>query len=307
MLPAQSTLKILSYNIEGMKPGTDYQTRLQAIIQELKILDPDIMGFQEVAQHSASDNMAQTIADSLSLHFGETYNVYWQFTHTAYSSYSEGIGIVSKWPVVASGFQSLPIAVFPRKVLWNQIDIEGTPLHFFTSHLAYREEDNSARIQQVNSIKSYIESKVTITPGPVALTGDFNCTPDSYPIAQLGDYTSSWNLLHPSLSGYTYPATNPTKKIDYTFISNDFQADILHSSLKFFSTYDGTNYPSDHWGLMTTLQIHTSDIKSHDNRPTEMGLLTFPNPFNGSLTIRVDLQEQTDLSLEITTVPLLVP
>jgi len=227
---AQDTLRFLSYNIEGMKPDTDYPTRLQAIIQELKVLDPNVMGFQEVAQHSSSDNMAQTIADSLALHFGTEYYVTWQFTHTAYSSYSEGIGIVSKRPVTASGYQSLPIAVFPRKVLWNQIDVQGTPLHFFTTHLAYRDEDNSTRIQQVNSIKAFIDTKVTNAPGPAILTGDFNCTPDSDPIAQLANYSSSWDQLHPTLSGYTYPASNPTKKIAPASISAASAVTLKHKS-----------------------------------------------------------------------------
>ncbi|MEA3286800.1 MAG: endonuclease/exonuclease/phosphatase family protein [Candidatus Marinimicrobia bacterium] len=299
MAVAQDTLKILSYNIEGMKPGTDYPARLQAIIQELKILDPDIMGLQEVAQHSSSDNMAQTIADSLSIYFGSDYYVYWQMTHTAYSSYSEGIGTVSKWPITASGYQSLPVAVFPRKVLWNQLNIQGVPLHFFTTHLAYRDEDNATRVQQINSIRSFINSKTASVPGPAILTGDFNCTPASDPIALLSEYSSSWNLLHPTLSGYTYPSNNPIKKIDYVFVKNDYQPVILQSSLKFFVTYDGTNYPSDHWGLMTTAVVQTTNLDQPENLPDQLQLLTYPNPFNGNLTMRVILREPSDLTLEI--------
>ncbi len=296
---AQDTLRLLSYNIEGMKPGTDYSVRLQVIIQELKSLDPDILGLQEVAQHSASDNMAQTIADSLSLHFNTEYYVYWQFTHTAYSSYSEGIGIVSKWPVTTSGSQNLPVAVFPRKVLWNQIDIQGTPLHFFTTHLAYRDEDNFTRIQQVNTINTFISSKVSAVSGPAILTGDFNCTPGSDPVGQLYGYTSSWEHLHPTLSGHTYPAGNPYKKIDYVFIRDSSQPEILNASLEFSAPYNGVSYPSDHLGLMTTIVMQTTSIDQAGYQPDQLQLLTYPNPFNASLTMRINLQLQTDLRLEI--------
>ncbi len=296
---AQDTLKLLSYNIEGMKPDTDYQARLQAIIQELKLLDPDVLGLQEVAQHASSDNMAQTIADSLSLYFGVEYQVYWQFTHTAYSSYSEGIGIISKWPVTASGYQSLPVAVFPRKVLWNQIDINGTPLHFFTTHLAYRDEDNNVRIQQVNTIDTFITSKVSAVAGSAVLTGDFNCTPGSDPISQLSGYTSSWEEQHPLLSGYTYPANNPYKKIDYVFIRDSYQPEILSASLKFYATYDGSHYPSDHWGLMTSVILQPTGTGPSMNQLPQLQLLTYPNPFNGNITMLVSLKERTDLRLEI--------
>ncbi len=254
-LNAQDTLKIITYNIEGMKPGTNYPERLQAIIRELKLLSPDIIGLQEVAQNASVDNMAQIIADSLSIQFGTEYNVYSQFTHTAYNSYGEGVGIISKWPVTARDFQVLPIGVFPRKALWTQIDIHGSVLHFFTTHLAYREEDNVVRVHQVNTIKAFIESKVVVAPAPVILTGDFNCTPDSEPIAQLLEYPSTWNMLNPNLSGYTYPSTAPSKKIDYIFIRGNGQLKAVSSALKFDSPYEGSNYPSDHWGIMTIIVL----------------------------------------------------
>ena len=46
--PAQDSLKIMTYNIQGMKPGTLPGLRLGNIIQKLKDLDPDIIGLQEI-------------------------------------------------------------------------------------------------------------------------------------------------------------------------------------------------------------------------------------------------------------------
>ena len=45
---AQVQLKVITYNIMGMKPGTDPPTRLYYIIQNLKVLNPDIIGLQEI-------------------------------------------------------------------------------------------------------------------------------------------------------------------------------------------------------------------------------------------------------------------
>jgi len=47
-----------------MKPGTNYQTRLCHIIQNLKEINPDIIGLQEINETTSSggaDNMAKII------------------------------------------------------------------------------------------------------------------------------------------------------------------------------------------------------------------------------------------------------
>jgi len=253
-LEAQQNLKVLSYNLEGMKPGTDYHARLQAIIHELKNLNPDLLGLQEVAQHFAADNMARVIADSLTEYFGVNYSVYWQATHTAYGAYTEGLAIITKWPVVARGHLKLPQALFPRKVLWNQIDVAGFPVHFFTTHLAFRTEDNELRVQQVQALKSFIENQVKATPLPLILTGDFNCAPGSNPLVELKEYYSVWSLLHPTSSGHTYPASTPSRKIDHIFVNRELLDKLAAVSLEFKNKYDTLHYPSDHLGLMATFK-----------------------------------------------------
>ncbi|MCF7823085.1 MAG: endonuclease/exonuclease/phosphatase family protein [Candidatus Marinimicrobia bacterium] len=254
LLEARDGLRILSYNIEGMKPGSHFESRLEAIIRELKDLDPDVMGFQEVAQDTSGKNMAYIIADSLSAYSGEDYHVYWQSTHVAYSSYLEGLAIISRLPVVQSGYYDLPPGVFQRKALWSLIDLNGNQLHFFTTHLSYRDEDNELRIKQVQALKSFIETKTSSNNGLFILTGDFNCTPQTDPIAQLADYSSVWTLENPEQPGFTFPATHPEHKIDYIFMDKDAKDRIRAVTLEFDNTYDGINYPSDHFGLMLVLE-----------------------------------------------------
>ena len=303
MLSGQTTIKAVTYNLEGMKPGTEWETRLDHIIDGLIALDPDIMGFQEVAQTSGSNNMAQTIADSLSNHFGVPYHVYWQSTHVAYSSYTEGLAIVTRLPVLATGYQNLPIAVFPRKVLWNRLATESGDIHFFTTHLAYRAEDNAFRVNQVNTIKNYINGKMNAFPAIGAiLCGDFNCTPDSDPIAELVEYHSSWFTLHPTSAGFTYPATSPNKKIDYLFVHDSSLVTIGQCSLIMYSPYDGVNYPSDHWGIQATYQLPATSIHQDDNtiwQPRDFQLSVTPNPFNPQTKINYDLPHPASVTLTI--------
>ena len=86
---AQVQLKVITYNIMGMKPGTDPPTRLYHIIQNLKVLNPDIIGLQEINESlnsGGTDNQAMLIADSLSSYFGITYYYYYSQTHLSWNN-----------------------------------------------------------------------------------------------------------------------------------------------------------------------------------------------------------------------------
>ena len=48
LVGAQDNLKIMTFNIQGQRPGSNSQTRLYHIIQNLKELNPDIIGIQEI-------------------------------------------------------------------------------------------------------------------------------------------------------------------------------------------------------------------------------------------------------------------
>ena len=40
---AQEQLKVVTYNLQGMRPGANYQVRLYFMVQFFKELDPDII------------------------------------------------------------------------------------------------------------------------------------------------------------------------------------------------------------------------------------------------------------------------
>ena len=60
----QSSIKVLTYNLMGMKPDTDWETRLYHTIQHIKEIDPDIIGVQEM-NSIGGDHMGHMIVDSL--------------------------------------------------------------------------------------------------------------------------------------------------------------------------------------------------------------------------------------------------
>ncbi|MCF6270166.1 MAG: endonuclease/exonuclease/phosphatase family protein [Melioribacteraceae bacterium] len=299
ILNAQDSLKILSYNIQGMKPGTESEIRLLEIIKKLKVLNPDIIGLQEINEtlSDATTNQAKIIADSLSAYFGITYNCFYSFTHLSWDSqYSEFIGIITKYPVINKGYKSLPQGTFPRKVVWNYIDTPIGKVNFFSTHLSYSLE--TFRNQQVDAIIPYIAEQESNNKGVASiLVGDFNSIPTDRPIKKLTSngtdsfYYDSFFKVHPfGDPGYTVQANSLNSRIDYIFLKNNSQFNIKDSYVTMDETYAPGKYYSDHLGVITIFKATPVDVKESNNIINEFRLeQNYPNPFNPSTTIRYSI------------------
>lgn len=259
----QETIKVMTYNLEGMKPGTDPEVRLTNIIEKLKILDPDIIGLQEINESlngGGNDNQAKVIADSLSAFFGVQYHYFISFTHLSWNNqFREFVGIISKYPVEEEGFLSLVPGTFPRKLVWNYICTPIGKINFFNTHLSFN--DVNVRVQQVEQIIPYIENIESSNTGIATfLTGDFNDRPTAFSIRLLTEtgtdsfYMSTFAEINPGNPGYTMPSNSPNTKIDYVFYKNTGSLAIDTSFIVMNQPYSGNNFCSDHLGILTTFR-----------------------------------------------------
>jgi photosystem II stability/assembly factor-like uncharacterized protein/endonuclease/exonuclease/phosphatase family metal-dependent hydrolase len=271
---SQDSLKIMTYNLQGMRPGSDPETRLFHIIQKLKTLNPDIIGLQEINETlNGEGNQGQRIADSLSAHFGVPYYFYQSFTHLSWNNqFREYVGIISKHPVAQQGFLSLSPGVFPRKVVWNSINTTLGIINFFNTHLSFN--SNSVRVLQVQQIIPYVQQHETSFPGIASiLSGDFNAIPGSEPISLLTTtgsdtfYFDTFREINPTSPGFTVPAQAPDARIDFIFLKNTGDIEIDTSLVVMNQPYSGSNYCSDHFGVMT--------IFSEDSTGSDISLPTF--------------------------------
>lgn len=308
---AQDSLKVVSYNLMGMKPGTYPDTRLPQIIEKLIALDPDIIGLQEINQDrygSGLDNQCRVIADSLSSYFGTPYYYYQEFTHHSWDNqYNEYIGIITKLSVLETGYYQLATGVFPRKVVWNLIETPFGKINFLNTHLSYN--SSATRIQQVQQIIDYINSlhQSYETYGTI-LCGDFNDTPGSSAIKKLTEtgssdfYFDTYRENNPGESGNTVPSNAPTSRIDYIFQHSKSYLDIDSSYIVMDTPFNGNTYCSDHLGVATVFREGTP---VHIKTPMELQHSIFtlnpawPNPFSSETQIEFELFSAAKVKLSI--------
>jgi endonuclease/exonuclease/phosphatase family metal-dependent hydrolase len=292
------SLKVMTYNLEGMKPGTEPEVRIVHIIDKLIEIDPDIIGLQEINESingSGADNQAKVIADSLSAYFGISYYYYMEDTHLSWNNqFREFIGIITKHPVEEEGFSQLATGVFPRKVVWNKINTPLGTVNVFNTHLSAFNL-SQVRVQQVQQIISYIEGIEPSHPAiATILTGDFNDQAGAESIQQLINtgtdtfYVITYKFVNPASPGNTFPSNAPTSKIDYVFIKNTGSIAPFESAVVMNQSYNGSNFCSDHLGVLTSFRDGVMNVDDESSvYPNEFRLFqNYPNPFNPATKIK---------------------
>jgi len=308
-LIGQDSLKVLTYNIQGMKPGTHHVIRLGFIIDKIKKLDPDIIGLQEINEPldgNGDDNQCRKIASTLSEHFNIQYTCYQQFTHLSWDNqFREFIGIITKHPVLDSGYHQLATGVFPRKVVWNSIDTPLGIINFFNTHLSFN--SSAVRLEQAGQIMEYTNEIITDYPASASfMTGDFNDSPSAASIELITNpgtdttFIDSYALSNPGLPGYTVPSNSPNSRIDYVFMSNvgNLNADtsfVVNDTAIFPGIYS-----SDHLAVLGVFKEGSNgtgqDIQINENFKL---FQNYPNPSDGFTTITYVLNKPAHIKLSI--------
>ena len=250
--PKGRAVKVLTYNIaHGV--GHDGRLDLDRIAGVIRRSGADVVALQEVDKHwdARSDFVDQAAA------LGEKLNMRVRFAPIYSLDPPEpgkprreyGLAILSRYPITRfknhelsrisslepeKGVQKLP--GFPEAV----INLHGRKIHLFNTHLSWL--DPEVRLLEAEEMLEIMGS----ARHPVVLAGDMNALPDAPEIDRLREVLTDTFEAAGTGDGYTFPAPDPVRRIDYIFASPDIR--VLDSRV-----IEGEG--SDHYAVLSTLWV----------------------------------------------------
>ncbi len=234
--------------------------RRQLVVSELIEKRPDLLSLQELFLPIGQGRWLRNQVNSrITGSSKDPYRLVQKRRRHLVQGYYEGIGIMSRLPLLSHDGVSLGYG--GRVALRVSVELPGgKPLDFVAVHLHHIAEEREAREEQVLRLVSWLKDR---NPSPLqVVAGDFNEVPDG-PAMRL--MRQSYRSAFVERRGYDPIATFPTALLpdvnwsgclDYIFVSAAI-AKVLEVSLfcNRPSSADPTLYPSDHVGLLATLEI----------------------------------------------------
>jgi endonuclease/exonuclease/phosphatase family metal-dependent hydrolase len=229
MIPSSThstPFRVMTYNIHAGHGDID---RTAATI---RALSPDVIGLEEVDVHWADRSgfvdQASRLGELLgmSVRFAPVYELPGATADAPKREF--GVALLSRYPIEAWENDTLtrlstqaenPVPTRMPGLLAATIDVHGTRVRVFVTHLDYR-KDPAVRRTQVAEMLARIGS----ADSPTLLLGDMNASPDAAELQPLFvRMHDGW--LTAAGPGFTYPADTPTERIDYILVSPNAKVD----------------------------------------------------------------------------------
>jgi len=253
-------MKIVSWNIANYDDHPKWMTRKNLIADETIKTNADIIALQEVRfnkDHPSTKathlNSAEQILMRLQSKnkFNDASIITQPAMHYKSTGFWEGLSTISKNDIMETGaiFHSYiqnPTDQNKRVTQYSVAISDNLAFFLFNTHFSYDETNLRSNIGEV---MSYTER---FAGYPLVLFGDMNATPQNENIHKLTmqGFIDIWNKLKSEEDGFTYPSSNPAKRIDFCWANETFANKIR--SIKLIGDKpdrDGI-YPSDHLGLV---------------------------------------------------------
>lgn len=265
-MPAVSlvTLNILN----DRRAPTRWEERRFLLAEGLSRLAPDLIALQEVR---LPDRHAHWLAEQLG---GYSVQV---CPKTGGWAEHEGLAILSRLPVAAH--DTLDLRTQSRVAQRVRVTVAGRSFGLVNGHFFWWTGDHPERVKQIRLLLDWLRDWPA--QWPLAICGDFNGEPHTAAIRLMRErFASAHALVHGVEPAYTAPAplrrpahpaqrlvvgllsliANRTLKpwrgtLDYVFVNDGVQVRDCRVVLNEPAPHDPSLYPSDHFGLMATLEL----------------------------------------------------
>ena len=252
-----SKISILSYNVWGTKIyGSKKENERFAAIPA-HVSGYDVLTLSETIDQKATTNILLPALKTEYPYYTKNYHSW--LVRGIPMIVGSGLRVVSKYPILnqdvhyfhhCSGLQCFA----SKGVVYAKINKLGQVYHIFVSHTQSGDNSKSkqARLDQVQEIKTFIDSKNIPNNEPVIVAGDLNIDkfnkPDEYATMQ-----TTLNTQVPSMSGWKYSfdsqhnhwAKGSSEYIDYILPLNEHLQPL--KSFNHVTPLRSTN--DDLWGL----------------------------------------------------------
>jgi endonuclease/exonuclease/phosphatase family metal-dependent hydrolase len=234
---AEQMLRVVSYNIRSGNGD------LARTAETIRGFAADIVALQEVDVHwssrSAFADQAADLGKRLNMRalFARIYDL--PATDSASPRRQFGVALLTRFPVAQWTNDTLtrlstqvqtPAPERMPGMVDARLDIGGQTIRVLNTHLDYR-ADPQVRRTQVDEMVGYIGAPAL----PTIVFGDLNAKPDAPELQPLfARLRDAWNAQNGASTasaanpaargdGFTYPAENPTARIDYVLVSQHFR------------------------------------------------------------------------------------
>lgn len=322
-------LRVLAYN--ALQDGLFYSNRLPAFTRILQALEPDIIGFQEIYDHSSAQVAAQ-VENILPSTFEESWY---------HAKAGPDIHAISRYPIVANHtIQGNSSSQGNGAFL---IDLPGFEEHLLliVAHTPCCDNDFGRQLE-IDAMMAFIRNaKNGIGPfilnsnSPIMIVGDMNMVGEGQQLSTLlsgdivnesiygPDFTPDWDGndlldslpyttgLPMSFTWYNEGSSYSAGRLDFNIYSASNLE--LHNQLSLFtpalpedslSTYSllaaDVLIASDHLPIVCDFEVKNLTPVSLMDRVDEMAhLMLYPNPSYGKINLQLDLAKSDFVKLSL--------
>jgi endonuclease/exonuclease/phosphatase family metal-dependent hydrolase len=252
----------LTINLKHPITGIDEALQRLAIVADaINDRQPDVVALQEVIRDTDQPSFAEQLGTLTG------YEWIWEYTFTVPTLFDEGLGILSRWPIVWSDsaeLRHLDLIIFRRRVLGARVQSPHGDIQLFCTHMT-TDSDATVEADQAVDVYQFIQAN----PSPLAgfLAGDLNSEPGTLAMRFFrgeashenvtGNLIDSWMTVNPNDDGFTIHSDDPTRRIDYIYLApgTEKSAEVDSCELMFTEQVGGL-YASDHLGILCEYTLH---------------------------------------------------